>query len=471
MPPVPGGHLAYLREAARSHLRLAEQRSPGEPTIRVRALEAADPSGAGGVVEILTDDMPSLVESVLAGIVRAGAGVLRVVHPIVVVRRDPGGKLAEVLAGADPAAPPHGAQLESWIHVDLDGRPPEGLADTLQAVLADVRDVVDDSGAMVAKALEVAGALPTQPVAEDGTSPADVGELLRWLTEGHFTFLGYRYQPAAEGRVEPEPGLGLLRRHVGLASKFAPGTAAADAEPGPLLITRATVPSPLRPIHPYYLAVRDTDGEGRVIGEHRFVGTLTVAAQHESVLDIPLVERRVRKAIHRAGFPLESYSGQQMLEVISALPREELFGAGVQRLHDTAVGVLAVSGRRVVRLFLRRDPYKRFVSCLVYLPRDRYTTSSRLAMSEVLRRRLGGGQVDYTARVTEANTAMVHFTVRTDADAAAYGPIDQADLQDELTEAARNWDDRLLSLPDSAGVAALLAGVPEAYKAAVPAER
>jgi glutamate dehydrogenase len=398
MPPVPGGDLAYLREAARSHLRLAEQRPPGEPIIVVREPEAAEASGAGGVVEILTDDMPSLVESVLAGIVRAGAEVRRVVHPIVVVRRDPGGKLAEVLAGADAAAPPPGAQLESWIHADLDGRPPQGLADMLGAVLADVRDVVDDSGAMVAKAREVAEALPREPVGEDGTSPADVGDLLRWLADAHFTFLGYRYQPAAggrdDGRVDPEPGLGLLRRHVGLASKFAPGTAAADAEPGPLLMTRATVPSPLRPVHPYYLAVRDTDGEGRVIGEHRFVGTLTVAAQHESVLDIPLVAGRVRKAIHRAGIPLDSYSGQQMLEVISALPREELFSAGVQRLHDTAVGVLAASGRRVVRLFLRRDPYKRFVSCLVYLPRDRYTTSSRLAMAKVLQTRLGGRAVD-----------------------------------------------------------------------------
>jgi glutamate dehydrogenase len=471
LTPAADDHLGHLREVARSHLRLAEQRTPGEPIIGVRGPQPGDAPATGGVVEILTDDMPSLVESVLAGIVRAGGDVRRVIHPIVVVRRDPSGKLAEVLAEADPAAPPPGTQLESWIHVDLDGPAPDGLAATLAEVLTDVRDVVDDSGAMTDKAREVADTLPTQPVAEDGTSPADVGELLRWLADGHFTFLGYRYQPAVEGRVEPEPGLGLLRRHVGLAAKFAPGTAAADTEPGPLLMTRATVPSPLRPVHPYYLAVRDADGEGRVVGEHRFVGTLTVQAKHESVLDIPLVERRVRQAIHRAGFPLESYSGQQMLEVISALPSEELFGAGVQRLHDTAVGVLAVAGRRVVRLFLRPDPYKRFVSCLVYLPRDRYTTSSRLAMAELLKGRLGGRAVDYTARVTEANTAMVHFTVHTDADAVAYGDLDLADLQDELTEAARNWDDRLLSAPEAAGVAGLLAGVPEAYKAVVPPER
>jgi glutamate dehydrogenase len=463
------GHLALLRDAARAHLELAEHRPPGEPLIRVREPEVA--GGANAVVEIVTDDMPSLVEAVQAAVARTGGGVRRLVHPIVVVRREPAGKLAEVLADADPAAPPPGTIVESWIHVDLDGRAPAGLGEQLASVLADVRDVVDDSGSMVAKALEVAESMPTQPVAPDGTSPADVGELLRWMAAGNFTFLGYRYQPAAGGRVEPEPGLGLLRRHVGLAAKFAPGTAPADAEPGLLLITRATVPSSLRPIHPYYVAVRSTNAEGRLVAEHRFVGTLTVRAQHESVLDIPVMERRVRQAIHRAGFPLEAYSGQQMLEVISALPREELFSAGVQRLHDVAVGVLSVSSRRTVRLFLRRDPYKRFLSCLVYLPRDRYTTSSRLAMAEVLKRRLGGRSIEYTARVTESNLAMVHFTVQADADAVGFGDVEVSDLQDELTEAARTWDDRLLSDPGSADVADLLAGVPQAYKAAVPPER
>jgi glutamate dehydrogenase len=175
----------------------------------------------------------------------------------------------------------------------------------------------------------------------------------------------------------------------------------------------------------------------------------------------------VRDAIHRAGFPLESYSGQQMLEVISALPREELFSSSEQRLHDTAVGVLAVAGRRAVRLFLRPDPYRRFISCLVYLPRDRYTTASRLRMADVLQRRLGGRSVDHTARVSESNLALVHFTVHTDAGAPGFGDVDVPGLQDELTEAVRTWDDRLLSQPEAAGVAALLPGVPEAYKAAV----
>ena len=247
-------------------------------------------------------------------------------------------------------------------------------------------------------------------------------------------------------------------------------------EPGgrrePLVITRANAPSPLKPVHPFYLAVPTFDGEGRRTGEHRFLGSLTVPALYESVLDIPVVERRVRGAIHRAGFPLESYSGQQMLEVISGLPREELFSATEERLHETAVGVLAVADRRAVRLFLRPDPFRRFISCLVYLPRDQYTTSSRLAMADLLQRRLGrqlGGV--HGAGHRSRGWRWCTSRCRRTADAVGYAGVDVAGLQDELTEVVRTWDDRLLSEPGGAALAAQLAGVPEAYKAITPPAR
>jgi glutamate dehydrogenase len=470
-----GDHLPLLRAAARGHLQLARLRARGEPLIRVRPPEPAPDSSSqvGLVVEIVTDDMPFLVESLLAGVGRVGGDVQRLIHPIVVVRRTDEGELTEVLTEADPAAPPPGALVESWIHLDLTPAQIDAaeLERELGRVLRDVREVVEDVEPMAAKAREVADALPAQPAVPGGTDPADVAELLRWLADDHFTFLGYRCYtvPADSGELGavPDSGLGVLRGEKGITETFTPQVDLGDGPGDVLVLTRANALSPLRPVHPYYLGVRTVDADGRLVGEHRFLGMLTVAALYESVLDIPVIERRVRNAIHRAGFPLESYSGQQMLEVISGLPREELFSASEQRLHDTAVGVLAVAGRRAVRLFLRPDPYRRFISCLVYLPRDRYTTASRLRMADVLQRSLGGRSVDQTARVSESNLALVHFTVHTDANASGFGDVDVPALQDELTEAARTWDDRLLGQPGAAGFAALLPGVPEAYKAAV----
>ena len=466
--PQAGGR--ELEEAARAHLAMAERRGSGEPLVRVAS--AAD---GGPVVEIITDDMPFLVAALLAAVTRVGGEVRRILHPIVVVHRDQDGKLADVLIRADPDAPPSDALAESWMRLELAplAVSPADLRQKLLQVLCDVREIVGDAEPMGERAAEVADALTTQQASPGATPPSDVAALLRWLTDGHFTFLGYRHHVAdPDGALRPDgaSGLGMLRD----------GSRGADIgslpdEPGvprePLVITRANAPGPLKPMHPYYLAIPTFDGEGHRTGEHRFLGMLTVPALYESVLDIPLVERRVRAAIHRAGFPLESYSGQQMLEVISGLPREELFSASEERLHDTAVGVLAVAERRAVRLFLRPDPFRRFVSCLVYLPRDQYTTASRLVMADLLQKRLGGTSVEYTARVSESRLAMVHFTVQTRADAVGYAGVDVRGLQVELTEAVRTWDDRLLSEPGGAALAAHLDGVPQAYKAAVEPAR
>jgi len=476
LPGSPDDQLPILEEAARGHLRLAGHRAPGEPLVRV--CDTQD----GRLVEIVTDDMPFLVGALLAGIARAGGEVKRVLHPIVVVRRSADGKLAETLTAADPAAPPVDTLAESWIQLLLapSATPVAQIERELAAVLEAVREVVEDSEPMARRAEALAAELPGSPVALDGTHASDVASLLRWLADGHFTFLGYRHY-TVEGtglRAEPDTGLGVLRRGSEIASSFAPqvdrvddAERTSDAPHDLLVMTRANAPSPLKPVHPYYLAIGTVDAEGRLAGEHRFLGTLTVPALYESVLDIPVVERRVRDAIHRAGFPLDSYSGQQMLEVISGLPREELFSASEQRLHDTAVGVLAVGAHRSVRLFLRPDPYRRFLSCLVYLPRDRYTTSSRLAMADLLQRRLGGTSVDYTARVTESQLALVHFTVHTPVDAAGYAGVDVPALQDELTGAIRTWDDRLLSATGSVALVAQVPGVPEEYKAVVDPEQ
>ena len=470
-----GHHTAVLFAAAASHRALARQRKPGEPIVRTSpdgAVPDRSDSPRGPVAEIITDDMPFVVESLLAGVGRVGGEVRQLIHPIVVVRRGATGELLEILTEADPAAPPPGTLAESWTRFDLApcSTPLPELERELGKVLRDVREIVADAEPMVRRARELADELDDTEVRTTGdASASEVAELLRWLADEHFTFLGYRRYALRDGELHPtSAGLGALRRDTARARAFAPLQAvSASGQRDLLVITRATVPGPLRAVHPYYLAVRTTDGAGRLTGEHRFLGMLTVPALYESVFDIPLVARRVREAIHLAGFPPDSFSGQQMLAVISGLPREELFSASAQGLHDIAVGVLAIAGRRTVRLFLRPDPYRRFISALVYLPRDRYTTSSRLAMAEVLRRELGGHEVDHTARVSESILALVHFTIHTDPSAPPVVPDVEA-LQDALTDAVRTWDDRFLSQPScDPEIAAQLAGVPEVYKADV----
>ncbi|MGH3909513.1 MAG: NAD-glutamate dehydrogenase, partial [Pseudonocardiaceae bacterium] len=376
-------------------------RAPGRALVRLlNPTHAQDGwSAPGTVVQIVTDDMPYLVDSIVTQLARMGISVQRLVHPIVVVRRDLSGALREVLADCDPDVAPADALVESWMYVEIDRSTDPGRAREVQqcllTVLTDVREVVEDTQRMTGTACALADELETAPPPLPGEEVAEGAALLRWLAEGHFTFLGYRHyelvQDLAENPGKDGPGddaapalravlasgLGVLRRDSLAARSFTPGPEVAEALSRDLLVlTQASAPSTVyRPLYPYYVGVKTFDERGEVTGEHRFLGVLNTTALHEDVLDIPVIRHRVLDVIRRAGVPLESYSGQRMLEVVQTYPRVELFSTDPASLYDTVTGVLSLAQARTLRLFCRRDPYGRFFSCLVYLPRDRYTTT------------------------------------------------------------------------------------------------
>ncbi|MGH3796520.1 MAG: NAD-glutamate dehydrogenase [Pseudonocardiaceae bacterium] len=474
--------------AVRSHRELAADRAPGRAVVRLLnpSLAADGWRSAGTVVQIVTDDMPYLVDSVVSQLVRIGVSVRRLVHPIVVVRRDLTGTLREVLAESDPDDVPADALVESWMYLEVDRVADPARAQDVQqrllAVLTDVREVVEDTERMISTADALAGELDATPPPLSADQVAEGSALLRWLAREHFTFLGYRryelVRDPADGsapalRAVLASGLGVLRRDSLAARSFTTGPDAADPlSPELLVLTQASVPSTVyRPIYPYYVGVKTFDERGGATGEHRFLGVLTTTALHEDVLDIPVIRRRVHDVIHRAGVPLESYSGQRMLEVVQTYPRAELFSTDSDSLYQTVTGVLSLAQRRTLRLFCRRDPYRRFFSCLVYLPRDRYTTTARLAMQDLLMRELHGTGLEYSVRVGEALHARVHFTVHTDpGDTQVPTAPDVPAITERLEGAVRTWDERLLDAVHAgdATTAELaqryLAALPEAYK-------
>ncbi|TCO50710.1 NAD-glutamate dehydrogenase [Actinocrispum wychmicini] len=442
--------------AVRSHLDLAGQRVPGRPEVRAvnPTAEADGWSTRATVIQVVTDDMPYLVESVSAELVRSGVQVQRVVHPIVVVRRDVAGTLREVLPNEDPGNPPADTLVESWMYIEIDliTDPDRGreIATGLYSVLNDVREVVEDADRMRGQALAIADSLDSGQLP---LTPEEVGEgaaLLRWLANGNFTFLGYRQYELMKGDGDPAlravlaTGLGVLRQDSLAARSLTAGPDSVTHALAPklLVLTEASAPSTVhRSVYPYYVGVKTFDEHGQVTGEHRFLGVFTTRAVHDNVLDIPVVARRVRDVIHRAGFPLDSYSGQRMLEVIQNWPRAELFSSTTDTLYGTATGVIALADRRRLRFFLRRDPFGRFFSCFVFLPRDRYTTTTRLAMQEVLLAELGGSNLEYSARIGEFALAQVYFTVHTDPAVQVEPDIQR--IQERLTLAIRSWEDRM----------------------------
>lgn len=494
---------AELAAVVRSHLALAVERVPGRALVRLLNPTLAEDgwSSRDTVVQIVTDDMPYLLDSVIAELARIKVSVRRLVHPIVVVRRDLTGALREVLTGANPDEAPTDALVESWMYVNIDRTADPDRArqveQRLLTVLTDVREVVEDTQRMAGVAYTLADKLDTAPPPLPAEEVADGAALLRWLADGHFTFLGYRrYElvwqspggpantggPANIGGLGSDPtpglravlasGLGVLRKDSVAARGLSTGPDVDPLARTLLVLTQASAPATVhRPIYPHYIGVKTFDERGEVSGEHRFLGVLATTALHEDVMQIPVIGRRVLQVIHRAGVPLDSYSAQRMLEVLQTYPRAELFSTDPDSLYQAVTGVLSLTQRRTLRLFCRRDPYRRFFSCLVYLPRDRYTTAARLAMQDVLMRDLHGTGVEHSAQIGESVHARVHFTVHTDpGDSGVPTRPDVRAITERLEDAVRTWDDRLLDAALTSGAVTAdlaqryLAAFPQAYK-------
>lgn len=470
--------------AASSHYRLAENRPQGTANVRVHTptVEENGWTCSHSVVEVVTDDMPFLVDSVTNELSRQGRGIHVVIHPQVIVRRDVTGKLIEVLTegvgistgpqtgrknakGAKDAKAelPHDALVESWIHVEIDRETDRADLKQIQLdllrVLSDVRETVEDWEKMRDAALRIADDLPGEPLddlADDEVNEAR--ELLRWLAADHFTFLGYREYELKDSdalAAVPGTGLGILRSDphhsedeahpVSPSFDRLPADARAKAREHKLLIltkanSRATVH---RPSYLDYVGVKKFDAEGNVIGERRFLGLFSSAAYTESVRRVPVIRRKVAEVLEGAGFSYNSHDGRDLLQILETYPRDELFQTPPDQLRSVVTSVLYLQERRRLRLYLRQDEYGRYYSAIVYLPRDRYTTGVRLRLIDILKEELNGTSVDFTAWNTESILSRLHFVVRVAPGSELPSLTDaEADrIEARLVEAARSWAD------------------------------
>ncbi|MEU5345194.1 NAD-glutamate dehydrogenase [Streptomyces sp. NPDC020766] len=452
--------------AAFSHYRLAENRPQGTANVRVHTptVEEIGWTCSHSVVEVVTDDMPFLVDSVTNELSRQGRGIHVVIHPQVIVRRDLTGKLIEVLKARPAGEPAHDTFVESWIHVEIDRETDRAdlkqITADLVRVLSDAREAVEDWEKMRDSALRIADELPTEPTADDlrDQEVEEARELLRWLADDHFTFLGYREYELREDdslAAVPGTGLGILRSDphhatdeshpVSPSFERLPADARAKAREHKLLVltkanSRATVH---RPSYLDYVGVKKFDEDGNVVGERRFLGLFSSAAYTESVRRVPVVRRKVAEVLKGAGFLPNSHDGRDLLQILETYPRDELFQTPPDELRSIVTSVLYLQERRRLRLYLRQDEYGRYYSALVYLPRDRYTTGVRLRIIDILKEELGGTSVDFTAWNTESILSRLHFVVRVPqgTELPQLSDADKDRIEARLVEAARSWAD------------------------------
>ncbi|GDX32831.1 NAD-glutamate dehydrogenase [Actinomycetes bacterium] len=463
----------------------AQERPTGTPLVEV----LDEPDAPFTVAMVVTDDMPFLVDSVSGELSLEGRTVRLIIHPQLVVRRDNSGRLLEILDLDVDADRPTGAIAESWMRIDIERdyrQSDSGSAvGRLIQILDDVRAANVDWLPMRAKAEEIAAALEANPPVTLPIEEVKEGaELLRWLAQENLTFLGYREYALTgidgQDALVPVPGtgLGILRREptTGIDSTGAvvlpPAVREKARENRLLVLTKTNSRSTVhRNAYLDYFGVKVFDAAGRVIGEKRFLGLLTSAALTVSIVDVPVLRVRYQRVMDDLQLVAGSHRAKDLLAFLETYPREEFFQTHAGDLVELSASVMQLQERRQTRLFVRVDDYQRFVSCLIYLPRDRYTTAVRLRIERLLVDALDGVSVDYTARVSESVLARLHYVVRF-APGAKPNRIDVAALELQLAAAARSWeDDFTTAIVDAMGetkAAPLLhqfgEAFPEAYK-------
>ena len=445
-----------LYGAAMAHFNYARYRVPGTPKVHVYnpQFEQHGWQSTHTIIEIVTDDMPFLVDSVRMAVNRLGLTTHLLIHPVVRLRRDDSGCLLSVLP---PEEEVEDQITEAIMHCEVDRQTePERLAaikrDVEQA-LADVRVAVEDWQPIRVNLRELLSDLESYPPGLDEDELAEGKAFLEWIDNHHFTFLGCRDYELTKGSDEDvlrsiaNSGLGLLRNPNGSAvsESFAalPLAQRREAQRSTLLIiTKGNVRSTVhRPSFMDYIGVKRFNHKGEVVGERRFLGLYTSAAYNRNPRSIPLLRQKVRNIVDRAGFAPNSHAEKTLLNVLDTYPRDELFQTTEEQMYEVALGILHLQERQRIRLFVHKDLFGRFVSCIVFVPRERFNTDIRLKIQGILEASFNGQSADFTVRLTESVLARLYFVIWLPQ--ATLPEYDVSQIESRLRDVTRTWSDDL----------------------------
>jgi glutamate dehydrogenase len=463
---LAGISLTDLASKAAAFWTFAQAARGPDPAIRISHLtHASEP--VADVVEIVQPDAPFLVDSVMGKIIDAGAAVLAMFHPII---DTPEGRKSTI---------------QVWIEPMGEDRAPH-LQAGLRATLADVRLAVGDFEAM--NALMARSIAELKAAAPGGRDPAALDEdlaFLAWLAAGHFVFLGaraYEYlrEPngdyaAEEPLVVEGSGLGLLRdparavlRRGSEPSVLSAAMRKELATAPPLIVAKSNLKTEVhRRVYMDYVGVRRYGADGKPSGEVRFVGLFTAQAYDEPVRNVPLVRRKFDRVMARAGQAVGGHNEMRLANILEGYPRDELFQESEDELLGTALGILHLSDRPRVKLFVRRDPLDRFISVLLYAPRERYDARLRETAGQLLAGAFGGHVSAYYPNYSDAPLARVQYIIGVTPN--RHPNPDVAALERQIAQLARTWADefenvvRRRAAPDEA--AAILAVWDDAFPA------
>lgn len=407
------------------------------------------------IIQISHDDIPFLVDSIRIEINRTGMQIHFMIHfGGTKVKRDSLNQLIDILpiGTHDPTA-----LTEAPIYIEIDRQIDplimEALKENIFRVLADVRAAVNDWGKMVERAEESLSELEQNPPPLDPADIIESRDFLRWLINNHFTFLGCRdlkligNETNRALQIIPGSGLGVLRDDtLSMVSRsyadMPPQARKLALSKNILIIAKTNTKSTVhRDAYTDYIGVKRFNAKGELVGERRFVGLYTSTAYHSSPRYIPFLRHKVDKIIKEFHYPPDSHNGKEVVHILETLPRDDLFQATHEELVELTTGILHLQERKQLRLFVRKDSFGRYISCLVYIPRETFNTELSLQIQDVLMRSFQGLECTFTTYFSDSVLARIHFIVRINPKVNLDYDINE--IENKLVAVSQSWSDEL----------------------------
>lgn len=425
---------------------------PGQPKVRVfnPGFEAHGWQSAHTVVQVLSDDLPFILDSLRVELNHRNLGIHAVHNAVFSLKRDTQHLFAGFLSARSRAK---AVRHETLVSVEVDRHTdPAHLQDLEQAlydVFYQVAMVVDDFQPMLAQVDQLLAMYESISVSQHPQGLAEAREFLRWLKE-HFTFLGYdEYQLTSRRSKQLQSVMGSQLGLLKYCDDYCRAELINDEQRAmgqfsliPELLSFTKSPSKSRvhrPAYPDYITLKRFDEKGNEVGESRFLGLYTSEVYLGKARQIPVVRKKVDAVLARSERHEFSHDWKELLQILEVHPRDELFQASIDELCQTAFGILHIHERRQIRLFLRRDPFGQYISCLIYAPRDIYSTEFRLKVEKILLQDLDCSRAEFNTYFSESILARTHFVLRSDHGVPEM--IDVESLQHKIRDAAKTWSD------------------------------
>ncbi|MBL0318878.1 MAG: NAD-glutamate dehydrogenase [Alphaproteobacteria bacterium] len=406
------------------------------------------------IIEMVNDDMPFIIDSVSSALNRLGYQVYLLIHPVLSIKRDTKGEIKGLLPYNSKGEE---VKRESVVHIQItylsDKKYHKLLESMLHEVLTKTRFAVEDWKHMLKQLDREILELSYLPEKIEKSEVEEVEAFLMWARDNNFTFLGsVEYEFVDEKgqdclRILPGSELGVYRykdatsEPVGLQA-LPPEVLHFVKNEELIEITKSNRLSQVhRNVYMDVIGIKRFDQQGNVVGEHRFLGLFTSRVYFQSASLIPLIRKKIQKVISKAGFASEGHSGKEVVAVLEAFPRDELLQISVDDLYETCVGIIALEIRPRIRLFVRKDRFERFMSCIIFVPRDRVSTSLQNEFETILTKAFSGTVANRYTQISDSKMARLQIIVKTDP--GAIPKYDINSLEAKLVEAAFSWNDSL----------------------------